>query len=439
MSGGNRAAGTPGYDRSAEYVAERLKEVGYLVHLEEFEFPFFEERVPPVLLVNSPDGPQEPAPAAALRTLTNSGSGNVTARLHSVSLGLAGEGSPPASTSGCKTSDFKEFERGCVALIRRGTCTLQTKVDNAVAAGAAGVVIMNEGTDGRTAAFSGQLSQFAPLPVVGVSYEFGRSLEIAARGGAAVRLEVNAVTGKRLTRNVLADTGWNSDSSLIIVGAHLDSVPEGPGINDNGSGSAVVLEAALRLSQGPTRARSGIRFAFWGAEERGLIGSRHHLGSLSEEVRRHIALYINLDMVGSPNFARFVQGSAATGEGLTAVVRRELLADFREYNLSVEERAAGRFGSDDTPFSQKGIPTVGLYTGAGGLKSEAQASLFGGAAGRPYDPCYHRACDTIENINRDVLEQNTRALVRALNVAAIAARALSTPSQKAVDSPEPKL
>jgi Zn-dependent M28 family amino/carboxypeptidase len=417
-SGGNRAAGTPGYDRSAEYVAERLTEAGYLVHFEEFEFPFFEERAPPVLLVSSPDGRQEAAPAAALRTLTNSGSSNVTARLRAVSLGLAG-GPPLASASGCKAIDFEEFERGFVALIRRGTCTFQTKVENAVAAGADGVVIMNEGTDGRTDAFSGQLSQIAPIPVVGVSYELGRSLEIAARGGATVRLDVNAVTGKRLTRNVLANTG---NSSLIIVGAHLDSVPEGPGINDNGSGSAAVLEAALRLAQGPAKARSGVRFAFWGAEERGLIGSRHHVGSLSEEERRHIALYINLDMVGSPNFARFVQGSAATGDGLAAVVRRELLAEFHEHNLSVEERAEGRFGSDGASFSQKGIPIMGLYTGASGPKSEIQANLFGGAAGRPYDPCYHRACDTIENINRDVLEQNTRALVRALNAAAIAAQ-----------------
>ena len=421
MSGGNRAAGTLGYDRSAEYVADRLKEAGYLVHFEEFEFPFFEERVPPVLLVSFPDGRQEPAPAAAFRTLTNSGSSNVTARLHAVNLRLA-EGQPPDSASGCKTTDFDEFERGFVALIRRGTCIFQTKVDNAWAAGAAAVVIMNEGTDGRTHAFSGQLRDLAPIPVVGVSYELGRSLEIAARGGATVRVDVNAVTDKRLTRNVLADTAFYNESSLIIVGAHLDSVPEGPGINDNGSGSAAVLEAALRLAQGPTEARGSVRFAFWGAEERGLIGSRHHVGSLSEEVRRHIALYINLDMVGSPNFARFVQGSAATGDGLAAVVRRELLADFREHNLIVEERAEGRFGSDGAAFSQKGIATLGLYTGAGGLKSETQASLFGGTAGRPYDPCYHRACDTIENINGDVLEQNTRALVRALNAAAIAAK-----------------
>jgi Zn-dependent M28 family amino/carboxypeptidase len=163
------------------------------------------------------------------------------------------------------------------------------------------------------------------------------------------------------------------------------------------------------------QARAGVRFAFWGAEERGLIGSRYHVGVLSEKERQQISLYINLDMVGSPNFARFVQGSAATGGKLAAIARRELLEDFREHNLPVEERAGGRYGSDDASFSQKGIPTVGLYTGASGSKSETQASLFGGAAGRPYDPCYHQACDTIENINREVLEQNTRALVRALN------------------------
>jgi hypothetical protein len=353
VTGGNRAAGTSGYDRSAEYVADRLKEAGYVVRFEEFEFPFFEERAPPVLLVSTPNGRQEPAPAAAVRTLTNSGSSDVTAQLRAVHLRLGVE-SPLAS----------------------------------------------------------QLNQLAAIPVVGVSYELGRSLDIAARSGATVRLAVNAMSGKRPTRNVLADAPFHSERSLIVVGAHLDSVPEGPGINDNGSGSAAVLEAALRLA---TPARGGVRFAFWGAEERGLIGSRHHVGSLSEEERRHIALYINLDMVGSPNFARFVQGSAATGDGLAAIARSELLADFREHNLTVEERAGGRFGSDDSSFSQKGIPTVGLYTGAGGPKSETQANLFGGAAGRPYDPCYHEACDTIENINREVLEQNTRALVRALN------------------------
>src|SRR5215510_6599837 len=433
-SGGNRAAGTVGYDRSAQYVADRLKEAGYAVRLEEFEFPFFEEKSPPVLIASKPDGSQDPAPKDAVRTLASSGSGNVEARLHAVNLQLT-DGAPAASASGCEAKDFDAFERGLVALLRRGTCQFQVKVDNAVAAGAVGVIIMNEGTDGRIDAFSGVLSNGADIPVVGVSYEFGRSL--AARTGEPLRLAVDAVRGKRSTRNVVADASGDDKSALIVVGAHLDSVPEGPGINDNGSGSAAVLEAALRLAQEPAENRGRMRFAFWGAEERGLIGSRHHVASLSEDERRQIAVYVNLDMVGSPNFARFVRSSSATPEGLAAVIRDALVADFRAHDLASEQRTGGRYGSDDASFSQKGIPTVGLYTGASAHKPESEAKLFGGEAGRPYDPCYHRACDTTANISREVLEQNTRALVRALR-AAIAARAQSTSVPQAVDLPGSK-
>jgi Zn-dependent M28 family amino/carboxypeptidase len=227
-------------------------------------------------------------------------------------------------------------------------------------------------------------------------------------------LAVDAVAEKRPSHNVIAETAGSRDGAWIVVGAHLDSVPEGPGINDNGSGTAAVLEAALQLAQEPAQGRHPLRFAFWGAEERGLLGSRHYVEALSEEERRRIALYINLDMVGSPNFTRYVQGPATADDGPAALVRRELVAEFRDRGLNIQDRTGTRFGSDDSSFSQKGIPTVGLYTGAGGLKSESQASLFGGTAGRPFDPCYHQACDTIDNIDRGVLEQNAQALLHAL-------------------------
>jgi aminopeptidase Y len=128
-------------------------------------------------------------------------------------------------------------------------------------------------------------------------------------------------------------------------------------------------------------------------------------------------------MVGSANFVRYIQGPGLSDEW-AATVRREILAYFQEHHLPIEEREAVRTGTDDASFSQKGIPTLGLYTGAGGRKSESQAAVFGGEAGRPADPCYHRACDTIANINREVLEENTRALLRALT--AVAARSPST-------------
>src|SRR5262249_17111428 len=159
----------------------------------------------------------------ALRTLTNSGSGPVTGRFGAVNLGLGPE-PPPASHSGCEAADFQGLDPGSIALIRRGTCTFQVKVDNAVAAGAAGVVIMNEGTEGRKDAFSGSLSKLVTVPVVGVSYELGRWLDAKARGGVSVVLAVDAVTGRRPTQNVVADTPAHGHGPLIIVGAHLDSV-----------------------------------------------------------------------------------------------------------------------------------------------------------------------------------------------------------------------
>ena len=289
------------------------------------------------------------------------------------------------------------------------------KAENAIAAGALGVVVMNEGTAGRTDGFSGLLNKPVGIPVVGISYDHGRALaQRLAAGTVTARLAVDAIAGTRSSRNVITEPDLRAGGPLIVVGAHLDSVPEGPGINDNGSGSAAVLDAALVLADTFQRTPANVQFAFWGAEERGLVGSRHHVGALSEEERRKIGVYINLDMVGSPNFARFVQRSPEADSELAADVRQKLVAEFKERSVPVEERSGGRSGTDDAAFFQKGIPTVGLHTGAGGPKSQAQADLFGGTAGKPYDPCYHKACDTTANIDREALEENARALVRVL-------------------------
>jgi Zn-dependent M28 family amino/carboxypeptidase len=410
-NGGTRASGTPGYERSADYVAEKLKAAGYVVRSEEFEFPYFEDRTPPILAIEQDHAPE--AESSRVRTLTNSGSADVTAPLRTVNLELTDP--PAASTSGCDARDFDGFTRGAIALVRRGTCTFQVKAENAVAAGAVGVVIMNEGTAGRTDGFSGLLSKTVDVPVVSISYDRGRALERLLQAGTiTARLAVDAIAGKRSSRNVLTEPDSRSGAPLIVVGAHLDSVPEGPGINDNASGSAAVLEAALALAETFHRTPGNVQFAFWGAEERGLVGSRHHVGALSEEARRAIGVYINLDMVGSPNFGRFVQRSPEADSELATDVRQKLLGEFKDRGVPVEEKSGGRTGTDDAAFFQKGIPTVGLHTGSGAAKSQAQADLFGGAAGKPYDPCYHKACDTTANIDRGALDENTRALVRVL-------------------------
>ena len=412
---GNRAAGTPGYDRSAEYVANQLRGAGYTVRFEEFTFPFFEEGSPPVL-VSDPDSSSPFSPSReTLRTLANSGSGDVTAPLQPVDLGL-GEEPLQTSTSGCEREDFAAFAPGSIALVRRGTCPFQTKVEQAQAAGAAAVVVMNQGTEGQTGTFGGRLAALASIPVLGVDTEVGRKLADAARDPARsrVRLKIDVETGTRSTRNVIAERG-EASGVLTVVGAHLDSVSEGPGMNDNASGSAAVLEAALRLAREPAP-KVPIRYAFWGAEERGLVGSRHHLDALPEDERRRIHLYINLDMVGSPNFGRFIQLTHPDKTAQAAGALQAFRGYFSAQNLPVEERTTYQrgFGSDDAAFAAKDIPTISLFTGAGGAKSDAHADRFGGSAGQPLDPCYHKACDTPLNVNRQVLGQMTDALTHVL-------------------------
>jgi Zn-dependent M28 family amino/carboxypeptidase len=417
-NGGNRAAGRPGYDRSADYVAARLREAGYDVRFEEFTFPFFEERSPPVLVA----GPAS-SPAREVRTFGQSASGDVTAPLRAVDLGVDQDGVPPASTSGCEASDFDGFPRGAIALMRRGTCTFEVKVGLAAAAGAAGAVIMNEGTAGKTDIYAGQANKSA-IPVVSTSFESGRALATVARDErqGIVRLAVDVASGMRSTRNVIAELNARpSGGETIVVGAHLDSVPEGPGINDNGSGSAAVLETALRLAASAEPETRHVQFAFWGAEELGLLGSRHHVSALSSEERQAIKLYVNLDMVASPNYSRLVQGTAGETGSLVATASQVMLDTFALRGLPVDQRttSGGRrtgFGTDDSSFAQAGIPTVGLYTGAGETKSADAAARFGGAAGQPYDACYHKACDTVGNIARDVLAQMTDALTHTLTV-----------------------
>jgi Zn-dependent M28 family amino/carboxypeptidase len=412
---GNRAAGTPGYDRSAEYVAGQLRGAGYTVRFEEFTFPFFEESSPPVL-VSEPEGSGPFSPSReTMRTLMNSGSGDVTAPLQPVDLGLTEE-ALQTSTSACEREDFAGFERGHIALVRRGTCPFQTKVEQAQAAGAAGVIIMNQGTEGQAGVFGGRLATLASIPVLGVTTEVGRRLADAARDPvrSKARLKIEVETGIRSTRNVIAEKG-EAGGPLTVVGAHLDSVSQGPGMNDNASGSAAVLEAALRLAGEPAPPAS-IRFAFWGAEERGLVGSRHHLDALSDEERRRIHLYINLDMVGSPNFGRFVQLTHPDRTAQAASTLQALRDYFGAQNLPIEERTSYQrgFGSDDAAFAAKDIPTIGLFTGAGNAKNDAHAERFGGQAGHPFDPCYHEACDTPLNVNREVLGQMTDALTHIL-------------------------
>jgi Zn-dependent M28 family amino/carboxypeptidase len=306
---------------------------------------------------------------------------------------------PVDADPGCTAADFaSQVYTGRIALILRGGCTFAIKSANAAAAGAVGAIVYNNvpgvvnGTLGGPGA--------TPIPTGGTSPEVGESLTAeAAAGPVIVTLDLAEISELRTTNNVIAETPGGDPDNVVMAGAHLDSVPEGPGINDNGTGSAALLEIALAMADEDVTNKT--RFAWWSAEEFNLLGSAHYVGNLSADELDKIALYLNFDMIGSPNYMFGIydgDDSDAVGAGPGPPGSAEIEAVFESY---FDRREVPHNGTDFTgrsdygPFIAAGIPSGGLFTGAEGIKTAEQAALYGGVAGVSYDPCYHQACDSL--------------------------------------------
>ncbi|MFJ5231320.1 M28 family peptidase [Kitasatospora sp. NPDC088391] len=209
------------------------------------------------------------------------------------------------------------------------------------------------------------------------------------------------------SNNLIADWPGGPSDQVTMFGAHLDSVSAGPGINDNGSGSATLLENALVLAQqNPTMSRH-VRFAWWAGEEQGLQGSNYYVGQLSSAQRSAIKGYYNFDMVASTNAGYFINN-------VNSATSAPLKAYWDSLNLQPEENVEGQGRSDDYSFQQAGIPTSGYAAGASDTKSSSQAAKWGGTAGRSYDSCYHSACDTTSNIDATVLNRSADGVAYAI-------------------------
>jgi Zn-dependent M28 family amino/carboxypeptidase len=410
LNGGTRASGTPGYTASADYVANKLRGAGLSVTRQTFEFPFFQELAPAEVQRTSPS-PRTYTPDTDVVTMDYSGSGDVTAQLQQVNDNLVPPPAEPGSSAGCEDGDFSGFTPGNIVLIQRGTCTFEEKAQNAVEAGASAVVLFNEGQEGRTDAFVGTLGRPFNVPVVMLSFAAGEELVNQLRDGDTVTMRVATFTESetRETENVIADSRKGDAAKTIVVGAHLDSVIEGPGINDNGSGTATILEMAEQLGKGG-QPKNRVRFAFWGAEEKGLLGSEHYVNTLPADQLSQIKANLNFDMLGSPNFVRFVyDGDGSNGENEagpngSSYIEKIFLDYFKSQKLPVEPTAFdGR--SDYEAFILKGIPAGGLFSGAEVVKSEEEEAIYGGTAGLAYDPCYHAECDDIDNVNYTSIDQ----------------------------------
>ena len=364
---GIRAAGTSGDRDSVDYVAERLRAAGWRVHLQPVRFPYFDLRRASVSIRS-----RRQRQGRDFQVLSYSGAGGANGQLRRLD-------------SGCEADEYSGLGTGDVPLVSRGVCFFREKALNAQRAGATALVVVDESPTERGVPSGTLAVPGIQIPVVLVA-------DSVARDGARVAVDVEADSGRRVTHNVIAETPAGGGDRVVMAGGHLDSVRGGPGINDNGSGTALLIEAAEAIGPNPPGAR--VRLAFWGAEELGLLGSRHYVRSLDRAERRRIDAYLNFDMVGSPNAVP------------------EYYADGDERLGRVLRRAAGRplggvsvgGASDHAPFMEAGIPVNGLYTGA----SER------GPGGRPRDACYHLACDTVARVNRQVLLRMARAAAEAL-------------------------
>jgi Iap family predicted aminopeptidase len=368
-SGGNRAVGTRGYAESVEYAARRLREAGWRVRLEPFTVGVFALEGASLRI-----GGRRLGRARDFQVLTYSGSGRAAGALRRL-------------PDGCDAEEFSALGGGELPVVSRTGCFFRVKAANAERAGARALIVVDDSQTSRGVPSGTLAVPGIGIPVLLVS---DQALESAGDGERAT-VSVRASTRRRRSQNVIADTPGGG-GPIVMAGGHLDSVPGGPGVNDNGSGVAALIELAEAIGPDPPGAR--VRIGLWGAEEVGLAGSRHHVRSLGRAGRRRIAVYLNLDMVGSPNAVGEVYGDG--DPRLERLLRRA----FGRRLAAVE--AGG--GSDHAPFQEAGVAIGGLYTGGPER----------GPGGRPRDPCYHLACDTARNVDRRTLLRMARAAAEAV-------------------------
>ncbi|MEU6545889.1 M28 family metallopeptidase [Streptomyces sp. NPDC046859] len=300
------------------------------------------------------------------------------------------------------------------------------------AAGAVAVALLLTGGSIAGAAPGAEALAAAPdIPVAGVKAHLAQFQSIAtanggnrAHGRPGYKASLDYVKAKldaagytttvqqftssgRTGYNLIADWPGGDTNQVLMAGSHLDSVTSGPGINDNGSGSAAVLETALAVSRAAYRSVKHLRFAWWGAEELGLVGSRSYVNNLSSANRAKISGYLNFDMIGSPNAGYFVYDD-------DPAIEKTFKDYFAGLGVPTEIETEGDGRSDHAPFKSAGVPVGGLFTGASRTKTAAQAAKWGGTSGQSFDRCYHSSCDTTSNINDTALDRNSDALAHAV-------------------------
>ncbi|ORX79952.1 aminopeptidase [Basidiobolus meristosporus CBS 931.73] len=399
-----RVFGSKGHQLTVDYIHGIVKKAGYDVALQEFTAPY-SETLAQKLIVNEKE--------YIVQTMTLTAStpkGGITAPLVLVPDVAGAKGS-----AGCEDGDFAGLDlKGKIALVERGSCPFNAKSINAGKLGASAILVYNNAPGD----FKGTLgaegtSQF---PTGGISQESGSALiELLKKGEVKASLNLDEFRENRTTYNIIAETKGGDSSKVIMLGAHSDSVRAGPGINDNGSGSAALLELAYQFRN--VKPKNKVRFAWWSAEEFGLVGSEYYVSKLQKNEINDIAVILNFDMIASPNYVIRVYNGDESGQPVPAgssVVTKLFEDHFKAKKIEYESSVFPYSRSDVGPFAAVGIPSGGLDTGAEKLKTEEQAKKFGGKAGEPYDKCYHQACDTTANLAHKAFLINSRGIAHAV-------------------------
>lgn len=465
---GFRALGTPGYEEAVDYVESTLEATGaFDVTRQAFEV----EKQNFDTVSVSVDGEAVDVTPASLTEGTSEPLTDLP-----VVLPVDDDNSDLAGGQlGCEAGDYDESAEGALVLAARGTCSFGEKTQAATDAGAAAVIIYNNDTDNPDEELNATLGERIEngAPTVTVTYNVGKDLvskveEAAEAEGAAENAETgDAAAGDELaggdeatggdeaadggesteaaaaavltadftletefvtstTWNVLAETKAGDHDNVQMFGAHLDSVPEGPGVNDNGSGSAALLASAEALAEQSTEVDNAVRFGWWGAEEEGLVGSTEYVEGLDDAELSKIKAYMNFDMIGSDNYIVGTLDSDGSdvpipdgvnvpeGSAELEKVFTDYFADNDQPNVGTD--FSGR--SDYQAFIDNGIPASGLFSGADGTKTAEEAEMFGGTVGDKHDTNYHQPTDTIENVNRESMDIFVPAIAFAVHTLA---------------------
>jgi hypothetical protein len=393
-NGGHRSVPSPGNEQTLAYIEDTVRAAGFDVQVQNFTF----DRV--VIdrgLVSAGATSVNSTPMAGA---PDTQAGGVTGPLVVV---------PADADSGCQVEDYTGLDAtGGVVLVKRGGCTYTQKQLLATNAGAVAVVVYNHSV-GAVASATDPAQTRVPVVMIG-SADGARLTGLA---GTQTKVEVKRHTEQTVSRNIIAQTRTGRKDNVIMLGGHSDSVPTSPGINDNGTSAAAMLEVAKRLGAFP-KARNAVRFNFFGADPQH-SGSTAYLSSLSFEQQLDIALYLDIAQLGSPNGGHYVfDGDNSSGQAgpmpYGSAHIEKVFVDYLGSRGVLTEDAPAVGQGVYALFIAAGIPTGGPFSGIPHIKTPAQVAKWGGTAGIAFDPCNHAPCDNLGNINRGILDKNADAV-----------------------------